>query len=525
MTDQASQFIDQVTEAVRPLYLAYSHAVWEAAISGSQQANEAEKQTQAALMRFWSEAERHQQAKRLSEAGHSDPLTARALKVIYLSSAKAQQDEATILELTELEASIRAAYYNFRAELDGELLTDNQLDNMLRTSTDSDEVKAAYLASKQIGAEVADDVRQLARVRNRAAQEQGFRDHFHKSLTLDEIDEDWLLTTFDHLDELTRQPFEQLKASMDAHLAKRFDLTPGDLRPWHYGDRFFQNAPSLSDFDLDQVYEGHDPVDLSLATYDGIGLEVRPILDRSDLYARDGKNQHAFCLDLDREGDVRTLNNLEPNLRWDRTLLHELGHAVYDQLIDHTLPWVLREPPHTLSTEAIAILMGERVFDETWLTQILGIPGAEARQVAEAARQRQRAEKLVFTRWVLVMTNFERAMYADPDGDLDGQWWDLIERHQRLARPDGRTAPDWAAKYHIPLAPVYYHNYELGTILAAQIEDSLRQQAGGLVGQREAGEWLSRQVFFPGARLDWRAHAEYANGRPFALDAFVAELS
>ena len=525
MTDQARQFVDEITEAVRPLFTTYTHAVWEAAISGSDEANEQEKETQAALMRFWADGERHDQAKRLSQADHDDALIERTLKVIFLSAAKAQQDEATIQELTELEASIRAAYYNFRAEIDGQRLTDNQLDNMLRTSTDTGEVQAAYLASKQIGAEVADDVRQLARARNRAAQEQGFRDHFHKSLTLDEIDETWLMATFDKLDQLTREPFGQLKGSMDDHLARRFGLATADLRPWHYGDRFFQIAPSLSDFDLDQVYQGKDPVKLSLATYDGLGLEVRPILERSDLYARDGKNQHAFCLDLDREGDVRTLNNLEPNLRWIKTLLHELGHAVYDELIDRSLPWVLRDPPHTLSTEAVAILMGERTFDEKWLREVMGVSSDEARQVAEFAQQRQRAEKLIFTRWVLVMTNFERTMYADPDADLDNLWWDLVERYQQLTRPDGRSAPDWAAKYHIPLAPVYYHNYELGSILAAQIEESLNQRAGGLTGNKAAGEWLRRQVFLPGARFDWRSHAEHANRRPFAMEAFVTSLS
>ena len=58
----------------------------------------------------------------------------------------------------------------------------------------------------------------------------------------------------------------------------------------------------------------------------------------SDLYARDGKSQHAFCIDIDREGDVRVLCNVEPNERWMETMLHEFGHAVYDRERDRDAP-------------------------------------------------------------------------------------------------------------------------------------------------------------------------------------------
>ena len=56
-----------------------------------------------------------------------------------------------------------------------------------------------------------------------------------------------------------------------------------------------------------------------------------PCSTHSDLYARDGKSQHAFCIDIDREGDVRVLCNVEPSERWMETMLHEFGHAVYDR--------------------------------------------------------------------------------------------------------------------------------------------------------------------------------------------------
>ena len=88
----------------------------------------------------------------------------------------------------------------------------------------------------------------------------------------------------------------------------------------------------------------------------------------------------------------------------------------------------------------------------------------------------------MFTRWVLVMTHFERELYADPDADLDSIWWELVSRYQLLTPPEGRRAPDWAAKIHIACAPVYYHTYLYGHLVAAQLRAAIRREVGGFVG-------------------------------------------
>ena len=48
----------------------------------------------------------------------------------------------------------------------------------------------------------------------------------------------------------------------------------------------------------------------------------------------------------------------------------------------------------------------------------------------------------------------ERALYRDPEQDLNALWWDLVERLQCVARPERRDAPDWASKIHFSVAPV-----------------------------------------------------------------------
>lgn len=60
-----------------------------------------------------------------------------------------------------------------------------------------------------------------------------------------------------------------------------------------------------------------------------------------------------------------------------------------------------------------------------------------------------RAQLLVFSRWCQVMLRFERAMYENPEQDLNDKWWSLVEEYQLIRRPPGRNAPDYASKIHI----------------------------------------------------------------------------
>ncbi len=66
------------------------------------------------------------------------------------------------------------------------------------------------------------------------------------------------------------------------------------------------------------------------------------------------------------------------------------------------------------------------------------------------------------------MFHFEQALYKNPEQDLNTLWWDLVEKYQLIKRPTGRSESDWAAKIHFTMAPVYYHNYMLGELLASQ---------------------------------------------------------
>jgi peptidyl-dipeptidase A len=521
------ELIAQIETALRPLDVELAEAWWESNTRSSAAADIRRTEAELARRAFLADPEAFA-ALRTARAGlpdDADPYLRRQLDLLHDVFVPHQVPADLRRAIVELETTVESTFNNFRGSIDGRRVDDNTIAEILRGSDDADERRAAWEASKQIGPEVGDRIRELARLRNQAARQLGYRDHFAMALATGELDEDRLFATLDDVDRATAEPFTAWKRDVDASLALRFGCEPADVRPWHFDDPFFQNPPAEGAIAIDHLFADADLEALTLRTYDGLGLDVRPVLGHSDLYARDGKSQHAFCIDIDRDGDVRVLCNVEPSERWMDTMLHEFGHAIYDRECDHDLPWLLRGAAHALTTEGIAMLMGRLPRDPRWLRDVAEVDAAAVDGIAPALADARRAALLVFARWVLVMTNFERSLYADPDADLDTLWWDLVGRYQQVTRPEGRHAPDWAAKIHLAAAPVYYQNYLYGELFASQLDATLGARTDGLVDRRDAGALLVRDVFAPGASLRWDELVTRATGEPLSADHLARQLA
>lgn len=528
MIDEIQTFIERFVARAHPVESAMSLAWWDAATTGSEES----KATIERLTREWMElftvpGEWEQVRGWRERAGEIEaPLLRRQLELLYLAFAGSQLSPGQIARISALEADLNHTFSTFRGSIDGKELSDNEILEIFATSGDSEEARDAWEASKQIGPVVAGRLLELVRVRNEAARQQGYRDFYAQSLALQEVDETALFALLDELEATTREPFRQLKARVDAELAARYRVPAEELRPWHYADPFFQRAPHVGSIDLDEIYAGEDIVELSLRSFDAQGLEVRDILARSDLYERPNKNQHAFCTHIDRTtDDVRILCNLRPTTSWMDTQLHELGHAVYDKYLAPDLPYLLRGPAHTNTTEAIAMLMGRQARLAPWLEHVRGLAPERAQHYAQAARQEQQLSQILFVRWALVMAYFERALYADPDRpDLGSLWWELVERFQLLRRPESRAEPDWATKIHLAISPVYYHNYMLGELTASQLEAHIGRAAGSYVANPATGQILRDELFALGRRYPWDETLREVTGEPLTPRYFVAQF-
>ena len=513
----AEKVVTWLEQRIEPLEVAFHRAYWASQVEASPENDEERARLELELRSTKGDPEALREVESaLSEDLH-DPVVKRRLQVLRLSLTANQMDERSRQSLVDLATEVESEFATYRPSLGGTQVSDNEIEQVLKDSDDDAERQAAWRASKEIGTRVMERVRELARIRNAKAHDAGFSDHYSMALELQELREDWLFGVLDALEGLTRDPFERWKGELDEQLKARFGVS--DLYPWHHADPFFQSIPPDGQRSLDDRFGEGAAEALARRTFDAWGVPLDRVLDRSDLYPRQLKCQHAFCLDVDRQGDVRILANVVPGERWVEVMLHECGHAAYDVSIEPTLPYLLRRPAHTFVTEAVAIMSGRLVRDPHWLRSIARIEGDDV----AGFRRGNILQSLLFARWGLVMVHFERALYADPEGDLDGVWWELVERFQLSRAPADPPPGAWAAKIHIAVAPVYYHNYLLGELLASQLEDTMKKAYGEGVTE-ETGGLLVDRLFRSGNLLRWDALVEEATGTALEPDAHARYL-
>jgi peptidyl-dipeptidase A len=517
--------LDETEQQLAPLERRYCLAEWDAAVGGDDTAEDRVVEASLALEDVLSDPARFAALEQADAP--ADPIGARRLTLLRDESRAFQRPRDLAERIVRLEASLQTLYSKHRGQVDGRPVSNNDIDMILRDSSDQAERRAAWDASKEIGPKAAVQVRELARLRNEAARGLGYRDHFAMAMELQELDEGWLFSLLDQLDTPLADAWTREKAAIDDAQRARLGISTGQtLRPWDYADAFFQDAPLVQDDKLEAALAALDPLTASRAYFRALGDPIEEILQRSDLYPRDAKHQGAFCIQIDRADDVRILANVEPGERWLGTMLHELGHGVYDIAIERDLPWLLRRHAHIFATEAIAMLHGRATRDPTFLRTYCGLSDELASAPFNRAFIRRTLH--VLTPWVQVMSRFERALYADPDGDLGTIWWDLVERYQHVQRPDGDRLDDWASKLHIALAPVYYHNYLLGEITASQLEWALERETGSASpagAPAAAGAFLRDRFMRLGASLRWDELIEHATGSPLVPDHYVRLLS
>lgn len=528
MENNLREFISSYEEKAIPLYRENALASWNANITGTTEDYAKSEKASFAYARIFTDTLSFAKLKKIKESGEvKDSLLSRELDLLYNAFLGGQVDTSLIAQQIRMETEISQKYGNFRANIDGKEIPDNEVEKILRTATSSTELKKTWEGSKMIGPVVAEDIIRLVKHRNTIAKKLGFSNYHEMSLKLSGQEPAEVTAILDELDNLTRESFTKLKNEIDMYFSRRYKVPAGELQPWHYQNRYFQEAPEIYPVDFDKYYENQDPVKLATAFYAGIGLNVEPILEKSDLYEKPGKNQHAFCTDIDRSGDVRTLDNIRPDSYWMNTILHELGHGVYSYYNDRDLPFTLRDAAHTFTTEAIANLFGRFAIDPGWMYGMGVIDEKEKNAIADQAMMAQKLQMLVFSRWVQVMYRFEKSMYENPDQDLNKLWWDMVGKYQLLKKPEGRNMPDWATKIHIALYPCYYHNYLLGELLASQLYNHITTKITenkAFVNDKAVGDYLKKEVFYPGARYYWNDMIERATGEKLTAKYYAEQF-
>ena len=514
-------FLKEINDQMQVLSKDGALASWMAQTTGDPEwaAKLSEAETRYSLL--FSSKDSYEKTKQFLATENVTEIEKRQLQLLLSAMEGNQLPEEVIADLSKRSSELNLLFNTYEPVVDGKKYSANEIREILVNSDDQELRKKVWFASKEVGKVVEKGLLELVKKRNEAAQLLGFDNHHQMGFALQELDRDEVFSIFNELISQSDEAYRTMKKELDERLATKFGIHPGDIRPWHYVDPFFQEAPPSDSTNLDPFYKGMDIVQITTDTFNSMGIEIDDLYAKSDLFPREKKNPTAFCTDIDREGDVRVLCNLTEDAYWMETNLHEFGHAAYFKYVDASLPFGLRTVSHTLTTEAIAMLFGQMGKDPRWLKRFLQIDEATVNELTPELEKYQQLQMLIGARWIITFVFFEKELYENPDQDLNALWWKTVNDVQLVTPPDSTDQPDWAAKIHFTLAPIYYQNYLLGELMAAQLLRHIETKISPEFFTKETGEMLINQFFKPAALYDWNEKISRVTGEKLNPAHFV----
>jgi peptidyl-dipeptidase A len=533
---EAQAFLEHYTERYQQLYYASAEAEWTAnthIVEGDETNADRVKAANEALAAFTGSVENIEQARSFLE--RPDELTElqrlQMEAVLYAAASNPQTVPELVREKIAADAAQTEALFGFTYLLDGEEVSVNDIDEMLREETDPAVRQAVWECSKEVGPTLKDGLVDLRRLRNETVRALGFEDYFAYMVSDYGMTTDEMLAQLDRVNKELRPLFRELHTWARYELAERYGQPVPELIPAHWlPNRWGQDWGGLVDvegFDLDAALAERTPewlVEQAERFYVSLGFEELPDVfwEKSSLYpAPEGvdwkKNNHASAWHMDLERDVRSLMSVKADTQWYETTHHELGHIYY--YLSYTnpdVPPLLREGANRAYHEAIGSLMGLAAMQPRFV-EAVGLADAGDGPAADPMQLllQEALNYVVFIPWSTgTMTYFEKELYADelsPD-QWNARWWELAGRFQGIAPPESRDERwcDAATKTHINNDPAAYYDYALSFVLLFQLHDYISRQLldedprdTNYFGREEVGEFLEG-IMRPGASVDWR---------------------
>jgi peptidyl-dipeptidase A len=463
---------------------------------------------------------------------------------------RAAQYPGTVPELVSdriaAEADQVERLYGYEFTLDGEPITPNEIDELLREETDMGRRRAVWEASKAVGPALEEGIVRLRELRNQTVQALGYPDYFTYQVSEYGMRTEEMLQLNDTFIQQLRPLYRELHTWVRYELAERYGEPVPDLIPAHWlPNRWAQDwsalvsvegldpGPALAEKPAEWIVQQGEQFYLSL------GFEELPQLfwEGSSLYplppgTEYKKNTHASAWHLDRDEDIRSLMSVEPNSEWWETTLHELGHIYYYQTYSTPeVPLLLRRGANRGYHEAIGYLMGLASVQRPFLVgRGLVPPDAEVDRTQQLLN-----EALNYVAYMPfaagTMTRFEHALYVEelPPDQFNAKWWDLVERYQGVAPPEprGEEYADALTKTHINDDAAQYYDYAISYALLFQMHDHIARNIlkqdpheADYWGSSETGDFL-RGIMAPGSSRPWHEVLQETTGRELDAQAMV----
>ncbi|MEO0558067.1 MAG: M2 family metallopeptidase [Bacteroidota bacterium] len=536
--EDAELFLDAYTLRYVPLYYASARAEWEAntrIIEGDSITASRVRAANQALADYTGSSDTIEKAQALL-ARRSDltPLQVRQLDaVLYAAAGNPETASDLVRQRIAAEAAQTETLYGYAFTLDGQEITPNEIDAVLRESDDLNERLAYWEASKDVGPELTPGLERLRELRNGVVQNLGYEDYFAYQVSDYGMTSDEMVEQMRRINAELRPLYRELHTWARYELADRFNQPVPEYLPAHWlPNQWGQDWSALVNvegLDLDAALEEKGPewvIEEAERFFVSLGFDELPetFSTRSSLYPLPAgspfmKNAQATSWHMDLNQDVRSLMSVEPNAVWYETTHRELGHIYYYLSYSRPdVPPLLREGANRAFHGAVGNLMGLASLQPRFLEEVGLVP--ESASSAPDPIQGLLREALNYAVFIPfssgTMTLFERDLYSQdlaPE-EWNARWWQYVKEFQGIVPPDSGRAEvgslynDAATKAHINDAAAQYYDFALSNVLLFQLHDHISREIldedprdTNYYGRLDVGRFLKR-ILTPGATVD-----------------------
>lgn len=254
--------------------------------------------------------------------------------------------------------------------------------------------------------------------------------------------------------------------------------------------------------------------------YKDMGWNIMDMPIKSfDLFPRENKINSRQTNSIDPNNDVRVLADLDIEnapLFSVSTLMHELGHAVHYSSFGKNLPITQKTITSETMDEGIALLMGSLAEKEGTLAKTLGLPESAAQEIKDASL----LSKVDNIRAYIQVDRFEKAMYENPNQDLNKLWKDCGKKYSNYRY----SSLEWTDIDHFIHSPAYYHFYVEGEVMAEQLYNAASK--GGKVKLTETKDTAKffNNIFKYGSSRNEDEILKQVTGKTLDVDAYCKQF-
>lgn len=470
--------------------------------------------------------------------------------IIFLAGASPEAAKDIVNEKIKVQNEQIQKLYGFKYILNGDTLSTNKIEEILRTENNVNNRLAVWNVSKEVGKQLKTGLVKLRELRNKSVEPLGYNDFFAYQVSEYNMTSDELMKICKEMIQELWPLYRELHTWARYELAEKYKQPVPEMLPAHWlPNRWGQDWTALIDvegFDIDAALESKSAewiMKEGEAFYVSLGFEKLPAVfwEKSSLYplpadAGYSKNNHASAWHFDNDRDVRSLMSVEPNSEWWETVLHELGHIYYFlEYSNPDVPIVLRNGANRAYHEAFGTQIGLASMQKAFL-QERGLVDKNVKVDSIKVLMKEALSYVVVIPWAAgVMTGFEHELYVNnlsPE-QYNAKWWELVKKYQGIVPPSerGEEYCDAATKTHINDDPAQYYDYAMSNLLLFQFHvyianNILKQDPHNTNywGNKEVGNFL-KKIMHPGASVDWREHLKNSIGEEMSAKAMVEYFS